>query len=79
MEHYAGIDVSLEQSSVCVVDAKGRKELRYAPPPIHAVDLFRCVIPSLWAVDSIVFCPTRGRFDSRWRSDEVCHDDAAAD
>jgi transposase len=24
MEHYAGIDVSLEQSSVCVVDARGR-------------------------------------------------------
>ena len=24
MEHYAGIDVSLEQSSVCVVDATGR-------------------------------------------------------
>jgi transposase len=24
MEHYAGIDVSLEQSSVCVVDASGR-------------------------------------------------------
>lgn len=24
MEHYAGIDVSPEQSSVCVVDAAGR-------------------------------------------------------
>ena len=24
MEHYAGIDVSLEQSSVCVVDETGR-------------------------------------------------------
>jgi transposase len=24
MEHYAGIDVSLESSSVCVVDATGR-------------------------------------------------------
>ncbi len=24
MEHYAGIDVSLEQSSVCVIDATGR-------------------------------------------------------
>ncbi|WP_200885656.1 hypothetical protein [Azospirillum argentinense] len=24
MEHYAGIDVSLEQSSVCVVDATGK-------------------------------------------------------
>jgi hypothetical protein len=24
MEYYAGIDVSLEQSSVCIVDAKGK-------------------------------------------------------
>ena len=24
MEHYAGIDVALEQSSVCVVDATGK-------------------------------------------------------
>jgi len=24
MKHYAGIDVSLEASSVCVVDAEGR-------------------------------------------------------
>ena len=24
MDHYAGIDVSLEQSSVCVIDADGR-------------------------------------------------------
>ena len=24
MEHYAGMDVSLERSSVCVVDAMGR-------------------------------------------------------
>jgi transposase len=24
MEHYAGIDVLLEQSSVCVVDAQGK-------------------------------------------------------
>ena len=32
MEHYAGIDVSLEQSSVCVVDGTGRivREARVA-------------------------------------------------
>ena len=29
MEHYAGIDVSLELSSVCVVDAQGK-----SPPSI---------------------------------------------
>jgi transposase len=32
MEHYAGIDVSLELSSVCVVDAQGKilKEAKVA-------------------------------------------------
>ena len=35
MEHYAGIDVSLELSSVCVVDAKGKivKEAKVASEP----------------------------------------------
>jgi transposase len=35
MEHYAGIDVSLEQSSVCVVDAAGRilREAKVASEP----------------------------------------------
>jgi predicted NBD/HSP70 family sugar kinase len=35
VEHYAGIDVSLELSSVCVVDAKGRivKEAKVASEP----------------------------------------------
>src|SRR5215218_925030 len=35
MEHYAGIDVSLEQSSVCVLDATGRivREAKIASEP----------------------------------------------
>ena len=35
MEHYAGIDVSLERSSVCVVDATGRiiRETKVASEP----------------------------------------------
>jgi transposase len=35
MEYYAGIDVSLELSSVCVVDAKGKivKEMKVASDP----------------------------------------------
>jgi transposase len=35
MEHYAGIDVSLEQSSVCVIDSGGRivREARVASEP----------------------------------------------
>ena len=35
MEHYAGIDVSLERSSVCVVDATGKiiREAKVASEP----------------------------------------------
>jgi transposase len=35
MEHYAGIDVSLERSSVCVVDAQGKivKEAKISSEP----------------------------------------------
>ena len=40
MEHYAGIDVSLEQSSVCVVDANG-KIVREAKVPSEPEALVR--------------------------------------
>jgi transposase len=35
MEHYAGIDVSLESSSICVMDAAGRivREAKIASEP----------------------------------------------
>jgi transposase len=43
MEYYAGIDVSLEQSSVCVVDAKGQivREAKVASEPEALVRFFR--------------------------------------
>src|ERR671932_345048 len=43
MEHYAGIDVSLERSSVCVVDATGRivREAKVASEPDALVRFFR--------------------------------------
>ena len=43
MDHYAGIDVSLERSSVCVVDATGRivREAKVASEPEALVDFFR--------------------------------------
>ena len=36
MDHYAGIDVSLEQSSICIVDATGRivREAKVASEPL---------------------------------------------
>jgi transposase len=42
MEHYAGIDVSLERSSVCVVDAQGKivKEAKVASEPEAVVAFF---------------------------------------
>src|SRR5262249_21552857 len=42
MEHYAGIDVSLELSSVCVVDAQGRivREAKVASEPEVLVAFF---------------------------------------
>jgi transposase len=42
MEHFAGIDVSLERSSVCVVDATGRivRETKVASEPEALVHLF---------------------------------------
>src|SRR5919199_168513 len=42
MEHYAGIDVSLEQSSVCVVDAAGRivREAKVASEPEALITWF---------------------------------------
>ena len=43
MEHYAGIDVSLERSSVCVVDSGGRiiREAKAASEPEALVVFFR--------------------------------------
>jgi transposase len=43
MEHYAGIDVSLERSSVCVVDAAGKivREAKVASEPEVLVSFFR--------------------------------------
>jgi transposase len=43
MEHYAGIDVSLEQSSVCVVDVSGRivREAKVASEPAALARFFK--------------------------------------
>jgi transposase len=43
MEHYAGIDVSLEQSSVCIVEASGRivREAKVASEPAALMRFFQ--------------------------------------
>jgi len=45
MEHYAGIDVSLERSSVCVVDAQGKivKEAKISSEPAALVAFFEAL------------------------------------
>jgi len=45
MEHYAGIDVSLELSSVCIVDTKGKivKEAKVASEPEALVAFFKAL------------------------------------
>ncbi|EIZ77088.1 transposase [Novosphingobium sp. Rr 2-17] len=42
MEYYAGIDVSLKESSVCIVDAKGKivREVKVASEPETLVRYF---------------------------------------
>ena len=43
MEHYAGVDVSLEQSSLCVVDGHGKivREAKVASEPEALVIFFQ--------------------------------------
>ena len=45
MEHYAGIDVSLELSSVCVVDTQGKivKEVKIASEPDALIGFFEAL------------------------------------
>ena len=49
MEYYAGIDVSLESASLCVVDATGRivREAKVASEPEILIRWFRGVVVSL--------------------------------
>lgn len=44
MEHYAGLDVSLEQTSVCVVDAQGQvvREVKVASEPDALIRVLSC-------------------------------------
>lgn len=45
MEHYAGIDVSVESASVCVMDAMGRivREGKVASEPASLIGWFRAL------------------------------------
>ena len=64
MEYYAGIDVSLERSSICVVDAIGRivREAKVASAPEALTD---------WCKDPLTQLQHFGGFDSR-KAAEFC-------
>ena len=55
MEHYAGIDVSLELSSVCVVDAQGKivKEAKLSPKVVKRRSIRRETISSRLEISPI--------------------------
>jgi predicted NBD/HSP70 family sugar kinase len=50
MEHYAGIDVSLESASLCVVDATGRivREAKVASEPEVLISWFNRLALTVW-------------------------------
>ncbi len=61
MEHYVGIDVCLELSSVCVVDVGGKivakaKVESHPDVIINFLDTDRCVPTPLYQGHSIAFC-----------------------
>ena len=69
MEHYAGIDVSLEYSSVCVVNATGKivREAKVASDPGALISWFRSLGYELrsdragsWAVIAMAVCGDAG-------------------
>jgi hypothetical protein len=67
MEHYAGIDVSLELSSVCVVNTQGKivKETKVASDPKDLIAFFASLG---FAVKRIGFEAVRYRSGCNWVS-----------
>ncbi len=49
MKHYAGIDVSLNSSSVCVVDASGKivREVKVVSEPVALINWFKSLCASI--------------------------------
>jgi predicted NBD/HSP70 family sugar kinase len=79
MEYYAGIDVSLESSSVCVVDATGRvvREAKIASEPEALVGWFQQLGAELarrgWSVVAMALCgDARRRVCSGAAGDTSC-------
>ena len=52
MKHYAGLDVSVKETSVCIVDEAG-KIIRELKVPSHPLDLVDVLRNSAWRLDRI--------------------------
>ena len=71
MEYYAGIDVSLESASLCVVDATGRivREAKVASEPETLIEWFRGlgIAVTARAQPTVTFLNCRNTEISIWR------------
>jgi hypothetical protein len=84
MEHYAGIDVSLERSSVCVVDATGRivregptrlPQWHIIPPPLSYIsksNVFDTVRPGRISFAVSTNAAVYGLLDGLWPTAQLC-------
>ncbi len=52
MKHYAGLDVSVKETSVCIVDEAG-KVCREVKVPSHPEDLVRLLKDPAWQLERI--------------------------
>ncbi len=55
MDHYAGLDVSLEETAICVVDGSGRivKEARAASEPEALIAALHRVSACRWSASAL--------------------------
>src|SRR2546423_14081735 len=52
MRHYAGLDVSIKETSVCIIDESG-KVCRQTKVPSHPEDLARALHDRAWCLERV--------------------------
>jgi hypothetical protein len=73
MQHYAGLDVSVKETSVCIVDATGEL-CREVKVPSHPEDLARVLMDPAWQFERVGLeaGPLSQWLFTDWRK-PVCH------